>query len=154
MIRVEVKGLDRLQAVLRTSTLIVKPLRTFMEAALYTIEAEAKPLIPRDTGYLGRSLQTRITNLEGTLGTSAPHALYVHGREPFTARRSKAHWPPIAAITPWARRHGISPFLVARSIARKGTKLVPFLTMAVKQSRPTIQALVRKMAVDIERRAS
>lgn len=154
MIRIEVKGGDKLRAVLRTDNLILRPLRTFMEAALFTVEAEAKPLIPRDTGYLGRSLQTRITGLEGTLGTNAPHALYVHGRPPNPPARSKPHWPPIAAVTPWARRHGIDPYLVARSIARKGTKLVPFLTMAVKQSRPTIEALARKLANDIERKAS
>lgn len=146
--------MDRLRAVLRTSNLIVKPLRTFMEAALFTVEAAAKPLIPRDTGYLGRSLQTRITGMEGTLGTNAPHALYVHGGPPFTKARSKPHWPPIAAVTPWARRHGMNPYLVARSIARKGTKLVPFLKLAVDQSKPAISSLARKLANDIERKAS
>lgn len=34
---------------------------------------------------------------------------------------TKPHWPPIADITPWADDKGIPPFLVARSIARKGT---------------------------------
>lgn len=154
MIRVEVKGLDRLQATLRASTLVVRPLRTFMEAVLFTVEAAAKPLIPRDTAYLSRSLQTRVTELEGTLGTNAPHALYVHGRPPNPPARSRPHWPPIAAVTPWARRHGMDPFVVARAISRKGTKLIPFLTMAVKQSAPAIGALVRKMANDIERKAS
>lgn len=154
MIRIEVRGVDRLQAVLRTSTLIAKPLRTFMEAALFTVESEAKPIIPRDTGYLGRSLQTQITGTVGTLRTNAPHALYVHGRPPNPPARSRPHWPPIAAITPWARRHGVSPYVLARAIARRGTKLVPFLTLAVKQSAPAIAGLVRRLAIDIERKAS
>lgn len=42
------------------------------------------------------------------------YAIYVEeGTEP--------HWPPIDAITPWAERHGIPAFLVARKIAQEGT---------------------------------
>lgn len=149
MIDIEVIGADRLRAVLQNPSLILAPLRTFMEAALFTIEAEAKPLIPRDTGYLSRSLQTQIQGTVGTLGTNAPNALYVHGRPPNPPARSRPHWPPIAAVTPWARRHGMDPFLVARAISRRGTKLTPFLSLAVRQSEAAIAGLVRRMASDI-----
>ncbi len=40
----------------------------------------------------------------------------------FVEENTRPHWPPIAAITPWARRHGIEPFLVARAISIRGTK--------------------------------
>lgn len=35
---------------------------------------------------------------------------------------TKPHFPPISAIEPWAERHGIPAFLVARKIAREGTE--------------------------------
>lgn len=35
---------------------------------------------------------------------------------------SRPHWPPIKALQGWADRHDIPVFLVARAIARKGTK--------------------------------
>jgi hypothetical protein len=40
----------------------------------------------------------------------------------FVEKDTRPHWPPIAAITPWANRHGIEPFLVARAISKHGTK--------------------------------
>ncbi|MEO0595068.1 MAG: hypothetical protein AAF126_03060 [Chloroflexota bacterium] len=34
---------------------------------------------------------------------------------------TRPHFPPLDAIRPWADRHGIPAFLVARKIAREGT---------------------------------
>lgn len=39
---------------------------------------------------------------------------------------SKPHWPPISALEGWADRHGIPAYLVARKIAREGTKPRPY----------------------------
>ena len=152
--RITVRGVGELRAKFTVARLIALPMREFLAKALYTVEAEAKPLIPRDTGYLGRSLQSAIVGTVGTLRTRAPHALYVHGRPPNPPARSRPHFPPISAIAPWARRHGLNPYVVARAIARKGTRLIPFLTIAAKQARPAIAALTRSMARDIERKAS
>jgi hypothetical protein len=33
---------------------------------------------------------------------------------------SRPHWPPLAALETWARRHGTTAYVVARAIARRG----------------------------------
>lgn len=40
----------------------------------------------------------------------------------FVERGTRPHWPPIAALAGWARRHGRNAFLVARAISRYGTR--------------------------------
>ena len=40
----------------------------------------------------------------------------------FVREGTRPHFPPIAAVAPWARAKGIPPFLVARAIAKHGTK--------------------------------
>lgn len=153
MIQVEVKGVRDLMRALDPGRIIGPPLRAYLTAGILRVEEEAKPLIPRDTGYLARSLQSSVQDTEATLRTNAPHALYVHGPMDGRRKRTRPHWPPIAAITPWARRHGMDPYLVARSIARKGTPLVPFLTLAVRQARPYLRQL-QSLARAIERKAA
>lgn len=44
----------------------------------------------------------------------------------FVELGTRPHWPPISAIEPWAQRHGIPAFLVARKISIEGTKPRPF----------------------------
>lgn len=152
--RVEVKGVRELRFKLDPPRLVTPPFRRYLTGALLIVEAAVKALIPRDTGLLGRSVRPGVRGLDGTLTTNAPHALFVHGRPPNPPARSRPHWPPIAEITPWARRHGMNPYLVARSIARKGTRLVPFMTKGAEQAMPAVRALLRVLARDIERKAS
>lgn len=86
----------------------------------------------------------RITagRFEGKIEAGAQYALFVHeGTAP--------HFPPIDAIAPWAIKHGIPPFVLARSIARKGTKANPFLKRAVDKSRDGIQEDFEKALNDI-----
>lgn len=154
MIHVEVRGVRDLQAKLSMSRLVTDPFRRFLVAALFVVEGFVKPLVPRDTGYLGRSIQSKVKGHTGTVETNAPHALFVHGRPPNPPARSRPHWPPVAEITPWARRKGLDPYVVARAIARKGTKLVPFMTRGAKQAVPAVRAMVRSLARDVERKAS
>lgn len=50
----------------------------------------------------------------------------------FVEKDTRPHWPPIAAIAPWARRHGIEPFLVARAISIHGTKGIHMFELEFK----------------------
>ena len=109
-----------------------------------TLKEKSKEHAPVDTGALKRSIKyTRVKNT-GRIPTkvkifaSAPHASFVHGNpnkklrmsEPFN--RTRPHFPPVKALTGWAKRHGMNPYMVANAIAQKGTPIVPFLKMGVR----------------------
>lgn len=84
--------------------------------------------------------------LKLTVGAGVAHAVYVH-------EGTKPHWPPVAPIREWVRKKlGIADraqirrvaFLVARKIARSGTRPKPFLDVpfqaALKGLQPRIEA--------------
>ena len=118
----------------------------FLLTAGLAIEAEAKAALmagdKRDTGKLLQSIQTVPVDAHTVhVGTNLAYAMYVHGYPPNPPDRSKPHMPPIAAITPWATRHNIPPFLVARAIAKRGTTLVPFMTKGIAAAEAKIAML-------------
>ena len=96
-----------------------------------TLQAEVQGLThaiksetPVDTGVLRSSIVGTVRHGPGryftgqiAAGRQAPHAIYVE-------EGTRPHWPPIRALEGWARRHGISAFLVARAISRRGTRAV------------------------------
>lgn len=78
-----------------------------------------------------------------TVSNNSDHALPLeHGSRP--------HFPPIGPITPWAAAHGISPYALAKSISRKGTRPHPFLEPALNQSMPDIHGFIALAAREIE----
>ena len=119
-----------------------------MTRGLLLIEREARTLVKQDTrrlmGSITHSGPTLLGGeLVGTVGPSARYGVFVEfGRRP-------GKMPPIAAIAPWARRHGMNPFLVARAIGRRGIKPAPFLTPAWRKHRPAIEALFAQVGVKL-----
>jgi hypothetical protein len=66
-------------------------------------------------------------------------------------RRAGARMPPPNALATWARRHGgIDPFVLARSIGRKGIKARPFLHPALRSAEDKIRSLLGAAAKEIE----
>jgi len=118
MIRVEIS--DRLRTLAETYAREVA--RTMDDVAL-DLADKLQQESPRDTGALAGGWDvipaTRRRNslaIRSVVRNRAPNALFrIVGRAPGTP-------PPIAAVAPWARRKGISPFLVARAIGRRGTQ--------------------------------
>lgn len=74
----------------------------------------------KDTGTLQRSIHSDFsTSVHGDfVGQVTPGVDYAVPVE----RGSRPHWPPLDALVGWARRHGTTPYLVARGIALHGTK--------------------------------
>lgn len=124
-ISVKIEGLDKIQeAFKKAPALVVSELKNAIQRALIILQNSARQYVPKDTSNLGSQIKTEMTNaLSGQVNADTKYALFVH-------EGSKPHWPPIKAITPWANRHNIPPFLVARSIAKKGTKPQPFFDWA------------------------
>ncbi len=128
MITIEIKNLDKVQRmIMRYPEVSVRNFNEAIRRSLISIQRDAMKLAPRDTGKLKSSWDLQVGFLRGTLEPTANYAVFVH-------EGTRPHFPPISAIAPWAQRHGIPPFLVARSIARRGTQGIPFLQASASQN--------------------
>lgn len=140
VITARVEGLDKLQRGLADGRkAVATELRTAMSASLLLLEGDARRLAPRDTGRLQGSISSRISgvgaNLQGEVGPSARYGFWVEfGRRPGRA-------PPIGAIAGWARRRGMSPYPLARAIARRGIKPRPYMQPAFERDLGKIRQL-------------
>lgn len=125
------------------------PMADGMKQATLLVLRDAKENVPVDGGELKTSLTADIQvkadkTVQGVVGTNVAYA-------PYMELGAKPHWPPISAgsiaasetsLAKWARRHGLVPYLVARSIARKGLKPRKFLQNAFRKNRETIKKLI------------
>lgn len=97
-----------------------------------------------DEGRLRSSMFARVeplpdgSGMRARAGTDVRYAAAVHNG-------SKPHWPPIAAIAGWVQRKRIdvAPFVIARSISRKGTRARPFLTDPLLARHPRARIFAR-----------
>lgn len=114
------------------------------------IEADAKRLVPVDTHTLQRSITHEVqasgTDVIGRAGSNLVYAPVVE-----YGRSAGAAMPPPSALTGWMRRHGMDEkyaFVLARSIARRGTRPKPYLKPALDKNRA---AITREMAAVLQR---
>lgn len=130
-------GKQMIKALRGSEDKIVAGLRRALRRSALLIWEEASRRAPVDTGSLRADLRIRENSrrLEAAVGSSKRYAIFVHGG-------TRPHWPPLSAIEPWARRHGVDPFLVARAIALKGTRAQPFLRQAVESSKEKIRTKI------------
>ena len=135
-ISVEIVGLSQLEAAFAASPEIVgRQMKLSIQAAMILLQRAARQFVVRDTSRLADAIRTvPIGNFTGKITAQTQYAIYVHeGTGP--------HWPPLDAVEPWARRHGIPAFVVARSIAAKGTKANPFFDLARKETQPDVDKI-------------
>lgn len=132
-LEVQIAGLDEMVASFKQAPgLFMTVFNKAIKKSIFVLTAAAKMETPVDLGFLRNSMRESFENLIGTLDNTAPYALFVH-------EGTKPHFPPLDAITPWANRHGIPPFMVAMSIAAKGTKGVPFFDLAIDAQQLQVQ---------------
>lgn len=114
------------------------PQRRFLARSAFTIEGHAKVNASGNvfTGAGRASIEGHVDSpSRAHAGTNQRHMFFLH-------EGTRPHFPPIAAIAPWARAKGADPFLVARGIARHGTKAHPFLRDALRQSEGQIRGFL------------
>jgi len=138
-VTLHVEGADRLEAALRRSPQVVAQEQVrAMTRSLLLVEADARRNVRQDNRQLMNSITHRQRMagdaLVGEVGPSVRYGLYVE-------KGSRPHWPPRAPLEGWARRHGVSVFVVQRAIARRGTRARPFLLPAYEKNRDTIVRL-------------
>ncbi len=147
-ISVEIRGLKETEKELaRIDTALTgAEMMTAMRQATLMVTADAKRLAPVDTGRLRASITPAVSDypdrVEGVVGSNVKYA-------PYMELGTRPHWPPISALEVWARRHGTSAFLVARAIARRGTKARQFLQKAFEQNQSRIVDLFDKTVKQI-----
>lgn len=155
-VSVKVTGLDELLKKLDAADTVGIPVRKAMEKSLISIQADARVgAKPHggDTGELARSIEYRLEPaaipLDGTVFTRLDRAVPVeYGRRP-------GRMPPVSAIANFLRRHGgdvSMAFIVARGIARRGTRGVFYMKKAADAAPKNIQRFFRDAASEIEKR--
>lgn len=134
MINLQVKGLNKLKKIAEqypgTSK---KYIEAAIQHSLVRIYGEEKREAPFGiSGNLRDNWRLQITDFAGTLTANAPYAAGVNNG-------TRPHAVSVTAITPWALKHGINPWALAKSIEKKGTKANPFFNRAVDRAEPGIK---------------
>lgn len=131
----EVKGLIELRAKAQQMARDIAgtPMLEAVRETALDVLAGARRNAPVDTGRLRASLTASVAavgdTVQGVAGTNVTYAL----AQEFGAR---PHWPPVGALQPWANRHDMSAFLVARAISRRGLPARRYLGKAVTAAEP------------------
>lgn len=145
---VEVRGLIDAQ---REAERVVRDLHgepmleAFRDCTLIVLR-DAKIAAPVDTGRLRASITPEVRSegddVLGIVGTNVVYAPYIE-------LGTRAHMPPLAALSTWAARHHTSAYLVARAIARRGLKARRFLQGALEKNTSRIIARIERAAKEI-----
>ena len=131
---------EQLRAKLASDEMSRGPAREFVSRSAQFLRGEIVKRTPVDTGRLRSSMAVALQDegLTAIVGSNVQYAPHVEfGTRP--------HWPPLAAMQPWASRHGFGTgkkgaFLVARAISRKGTRARRMFQQGMAASEPFIAA--------------
>lgn len=172
---VEVKGLKELKKRIALGGIAYTPIRKFYNEYGKELKDASKAVLEQydkdDTGTLKKSIKyTKRTAQTGALPkgvrvmATAKHASYVHGdvQKAFKGKyneepkwsRTTPHFPPVQALKGWASRKLGDPklaYVVALSISKKGTPIVPFLKIAYENSETEKKALLLLASNRIEK---
>jgi hypothetical protein len=119
---------------------IATALRSGIGKSIFALEVAAKKETPVGvSGMLRNAYRENFSGLRGELVNTKEYAQWVHnGRKP-------GKMPPVSAISLWAKRKWIDipPFVIARSIAKKGTKANPFMIRAMNSQESNIRSIIQ-----------
>lgn len=142
-ISIKFTGVDEFDAKLKQVSKDMQgtPFARAMKASALLVSRSSKKsgYVPVDTGRLRASITPEVysrgRDIVGVVGSNVKYAPYQEfGTRPF--------WPPISALNRWARRHGISAFLVARAISVRGIKALHYLQRALEDNYSRIQSII------------
>lgn len=117
------------------------------KASLFA-ERRAREGTPKDTSALARSITSEAKPLSARVFSTLNYAVVTE-----EGRRSGARMPPPEALAGWLRRHGsfTTPFVLARSIARRGIKGRFFMRAAKEATEQQMPNLLNEAAQGIGR---
>ena len=144
------KGIDQMQRKLRDPRLLGKPIgKALLDSGHYAI-GQVKERTPSDRGRARNSYGNPEVDPSPIpkwvkIGSNLE---YIEALE----KGTRPHWPPISALQPWARRHGIPAFLVARAISQRGTKAHHMMEEGIEATQGFFNKRMRAAAREIEQR--
>lgn len=118
------------------------PVDQFLYNFGHSVLDHADRRAPTDTGKMKRSLRFNWLPWAATVRARTPGGWVDQGTKP--------HWPPVAALKGWAKRHGMNPYAVAAGIAKHGTKKTEWFTAAVEDAKRELPRRLRKCVAGIE----
>lgn len=148
---IRIVGLEKLMAKARDPRLVDVPAKKFLNRSGVLVAGNVRERTPVDTGRLRSSITHELRGTSSVrIGTNVKYA-------PSVEFGSQPHFPPVAALQPWARRHGFpagtgGAFLVARAISRRGTKPREMFKKGLAASLGDVRRFLGDFARDIERR--
>lgn len=139
---IEIKGLDKLMAMAeKYPNLSEKHINKAINRSLIKIQDQAKKNAPSgDTQQLRQNWILKMGRFAGSLESGAKNKGYQYGLA--VEFGTRPHYMPVKnnpMFQLWATRRGLNPYMVARSIARKGTKAKPFFQPAIESSKDFIE---------------
>ena len=149
-----IRGLAELQNRLADPETVALPLRKLLGEVAAHLRDQVRSNLPVDTGAARDSVVVAVdpSGLPTWARVSSPLEYVAQLEE-----GSPPHWPPVASLEPWARRHGFpagcsGAFLVARAIARRGTRGRHMFANAVAESQGKIDDLAQRAGREIVER--
>jgi len=143
-ISIKIEGIEKLAAgAAAAPATLESEVKVALVAGSLLIEGAARGLAPKDTGRLAGSITHNISGLTSRIGPSAGYGLFVE------MGRSAGKPPPVSAVAGWAARHGVNPYVLARSIGRRGTRKRPFMKPAFESNVGRVTALFVKVGARV-----
>lgn len=138
-IKIQIKGLKELRTVFKKSPEIVRDqLQRAITLSTALVSRKAKLEAPVGvSGHLKSRIRIRISPFRGIIEPTVKYGLYVH-------KGTRPHWTGVGNLRKWAKRKGINPYALQKSIAKKGTKANPFMKRAAKKSESKVQAIFQR----------
>ena len=122
------------------SDVMLRYAKVAMEKSIFLLEREMKRRAPSSEGKLRQGIKSTILPLRGSVVSTKEYSIYVH-------EGTRPHWPPYrpnSSLDRWAKKHNIPTYLVARAIARRGTKAQPFIDETIEASKNKVIAYFKK----------
>jgi HK97 gp10 family phage protein len=137
----EIKGLNELmKTVEKYPNISEKHINKAINRSLIRIQDQAKKNAPSgDTQQLRQNWKIFMGRFAGELSSGAKNKGYQYGLVVEGGRRAGKGFPykdPL--FVAWCKKRGLSPFLVMRSIKRKGIKARPFFQPAIDSQQANV----------------
>lgn len=127
---------------------IERAMTGILSKAILFAERRAREGAPKDTSALARSLVSEVKPLSARVFSTLNYAMVIE-----EGRQAGARMPPPEALRGWLRRHGsfTTPFVLARSIARRGIKGRFFMRSAKEATEQQMPNYLNEAAQSIGR---
>jgi len=136
MVEINIQGVEKLgESFSDSKSIIERHLQGGIRRSAFNFERLMKREAPVDTGGLRQSVTHELKQLTAEIAPNKRYAVFVE-------MGTKPHGMPVGSnpqFQQWARRKGLNPYAVAKSISQKGTKANQFISRSFNKGLPIAQ---------------